>query len=235
MRGIHDRHNNQEDFTHAMTRTLRACTLAIAACLASTAALAIPLAAPDASFTIDVPAAKKWKMELAPQGTPADTKLWVAGDGEQYCFFNVKQRPDTAQSAPGDVVRSMQPALTADKWAAAATPFFDILFSKSVPVAKNAAVEMVNGWPIQVTSLDGYKYGPVIAALHMRPGVEVQSYCSWEDGKDHAAEFKSIALSVATAKDAEWQAAITSANAAAAQAAAAAAAAPPPPPPAKKK
>jgi hypothetical protein len=233
MRGIDGRNNNQEDLTYAMTRTLRACTLAIAACLASTPALAVPLAAPDASFTIDVPAAKKWKMELAPQGTPADTKLWVAGDGEQYCFFNVKQRPDTALSAPGDVVKSMQTALTADIWVAAATPFFTTLFSKAVPVAKDPAVETINGWPVQVASFDGYKYGPVIAALHMRPGVEVQTYCSWEDGKDHAAEFKAIALSVATAKDTEWQTAIAAANAAAA--AAALAPPPPPPPPAKKK
>lgn len=215
-----------------MTRTLRVFAFAVAASLVSGVALAAPLAAPDASFTVDVPAAKKWKMEPAPQNAPADSKLWVIGDGEQYCFFNVKQRPDTAKNTPGEVVKLLEKPLTAEVWTTAAAPFFTAMFAKSTPVVKAMSVEAVAGWPVQVATFDGYKYGPVIGSLHMRPGLDVQAYCAWEDGKDRAAEFKAIAMSVTTAKDAEWQAAIA---AAAAAAAAPAAAEPVPPPPAKKK
>jgi hypothetical protein len=215
----------------AMNRTLRACTLAIVASLVSFAAMAVPLTAPDGSFTVEITPGKKWKMEKAPLTTQPDTQLWVAGDGEQYCYFNAKQRPDTVKSNPGDVVKSMQAQLANDKWEATATPFFDAVFAKGKPVAAAASVETVAGWPVQFVTLSGYKYGPVVAALHMRPGFEVQAYCAWEDGKDHSAEFKAIALSVTTAKDAAWQGEI----AAAAAAPPPLPPAPPPPPPVKKK
>jgi hypothetical protein len=187
-----------------MKRTLRASALAIAAGLIAAVASAAPIASPDSAFSIDT--AKKWKIEKAPQGTPEGTNLWVAGDGEQYCYFNAKQRPDTALSSAANVIKSMQVPLSAEKWVATATPVFDALFSKGVPVAKATTTETVNGWPIQYVEFDGYKYGPVVAALHMRPGLEIQTYCSWEDGADHRAEFKAIALSVSTARDAAWQA-----------------------------
>jgi hypothetical protein len=215
-----------------MTRTLRACTLAFAASLISLTAAAAPVTAPDGSFTIDVAPAKKWKLEVSPVGTDAGSKLWVAGDGEQYCYFNAKQRADTANSGPGNVIKSMQPQLSPEKWVATAQPFFDALFSKSTPSVKTSAVETVAGWPVQTVTFDGYKYGPVLGALHMRPGFEVQAYCAWEDGKDHSAEFKAIVNSVATSRDAAWQAEVA---AGAATPAPVAPPPPPPPPPAKKK
>lgn len=178
------------------------------------------------SFSFDKP--QKWPAleDKTPSGSPM--KLYVAGTANEECWFNIIPRPETASATVANLVRGWSKTIPPEEWVAT---------TKGSPLLttggeyKSSSVDTSKTFPIQQAVIQG-KDGPVVVAMHPRPGQEIRVYCTAYDGKDHNDAFKTIAASVSTPRDAEYK---TQATAAQAEEAAPAAAAAAPPADTKKK
>lgn len=184
-------------------------------------AAAAPTASPDGSFTIQKPAGWPAKMDTMSKSGAAVAEF-VSGTANEECYFNVIPRPETATNNPATVIKAWTPQLTNDLWVSAFKDQY--LLRDSAPTVESASVVTTGLFPVQTAVLKNSK-NRVVAAIHARPGSEIWVACTAYDGKDHDAQFKAVATSLVTAKDAEYKATLDAAAAAAAEKAAAAAAA----------
>lgn len=204
-----------------LAASLAAAALSLAALGGTALAQAAPTASPDGSFTIQKPAAWPAKMDTMSKSGAAITEF-VSGNANEECYFNVIPRPETAANNPATVIKAWTTPLTNDLWVSAFKDQY--LLRDGAPTVEASAVDTSGTFPVQTAVLKNAK-NRVTAAIHARPGVEIWAMCAAYDGKDHDAQFKQVASSVVTAKDAEYKAAIDGAAAAAAEKAAAEAAA----------
>ena len=172
---------------------------------------------PSNTFSFDKPA--KWPgLDDMTKGATGPVKEYVSGTADEECYFVVIQRPENAAATPQQVNRAWATALEPAKWTAALSE--QTLLRGSPATVETSGVDTSKTFPVQTAVINGKN--KVVAAIQARPGVEIWSLCTAYDGKDHTAQFQTIAASVSTPKDVEYKAAID------AQAAAAAAAAAPP-------
>lgn len=204
---------------------MRAVMMAAAlAAFAAPAALAGPWSDPQKAFEVDNP--KNWSIQPMPSAS-ADAAIFVGGTADEECWFVHIKRTDTVGRTVAELKRSYANPLGAEQWVSISSGMN--IFGGAATASSTAVETGPQGWPIQTAVLAG-KDGPVVAALHGRPGGETRVYCLSFDGKDRAAEFRTIANSVRSPKDAEYaaaeaaEAAKAAADAEAAAAAAAAAA-----------
>jgi len=197
---------------------IRPLVLALALVAAGAGAAAAQTVWTDAGSTFSVTLPKGWgKPDKMSSSNPALSE-YAAGNANEECIFYRFDRPETAAATPMQLKNAWTAPLGAAKWADLTSK---MLWSDGAPKVTDDKVETVSAWPVQMAVISG-KNGPVIAALHARPGSEIWVYCQSYDGKDRAAAFRAAANSVTTPKDAEFAAAEAAEAAKAAEAKAAA-------------
>lgn len=195
--------------------TIRMLAISAALAVCATPALAAETwTDPSGSFTIANP--EKWKMELM-SAPNSPVSQYFGGVGSHECIFSFIPRSDTATRAAKDVKKAFANPIGETMWSQA---LGNIGAGGLPPKVVNASVSENAGWPVQLATLEG-KDGPVIAAIHGRPGFEVRSHCVSLDGKDRSTMFTEIVKTIASPKDAAWTAADAKADADAAAKAAA--------------
>jgi hypothetical protein len=197
--------------------------LALVAAGAGAAAAQTPWTDPGSTFSMTLP--KGWGKPDKMSSSSPTVSEYAAGNANEECIVYRFDRPETAVATPMQLKNAWAAPLGATKWAELTAK---MLWSDGAPKVTEDKVETVGAWPVQAAVVSG-KNGPVVAALHARPGSEIWVFCQSYDGKDRAAAFRATANSVTTTKDAEFAAAeaAEAAKAAEAKAAADAAAAAP--------
>ncbi len=196
------------------------------AALACGAAFAQTVSTSDKGQTFSFDKPQKWPAMEDKSAAGEAVKVFVAGTANEECWFLVYSRPDTASASAANVSRSWNREIAAADWTKT---------TEGAPLIRDGAtfvsstVDASKTFPVQQAIFKG-KDGNVVVAIHPRPGLEVRAFCGAYDGKDHTAALQTVAGSVTTPKDAEYNAQIASGKAAAeakaaADAAAAAAAA----------
>ena len=146
----------------------------------------------------------------------------LVGAAAFECQMFLVERPEFVDKATGDIARAYTPALAADVWKRSADGF--ALYGRHGTVV-SATVDTAKFWPVQRASMTTDEGRPVVAAMQVRPGVDVWQFCTGFDNSDHTAVFNQILSSFAGPNDAAQQAQAEAASAAAAAAEAAVAAA----------
>lgn len=181
---------------------------------------------PKGRFSFSYPA--DWPIE-APRVISAGVELVVIGGADVDCSWLSLERPDLAsislESARKTAAQEIPPDL-----------FFSVFRGLTQIEGLQAAQVERREQSIWVVHLGRLSPSPqpVVAALHLRPGLEMRAICRSYDGKDRSAEFEKLLLSFSSPRDAEWAAA-SAAAAAAPPAPAPVPAATPPEPEAKGK
>lgn len=172
---------------------------ALAAAAIGTAQAQTPWTEAGQTFSVTLP--KGWGKPDKMSGA-ATVLEFAGGNANEECIFYRFDRPETASASPTAFKTAWANPLGAAKWTELTSKLSWAVPTGAVTEDK---VEGVNGWPVQ-TAIIGGKNGPVVAAIHARPGSEVWVFCQSYDGKDRIAAFRTTALSVTTPRDAEFAA-----------------------------
>jgi hypothetical protein len=143
-----------------------------------------------------------WEAKVKPG--PNFVDYWF-GTGAEDCTLRVLKRTEEAMQKAINVHKSYGAQLTSEQWTSMAQGISAFYSPPAAPTA--SAVETVGGWSINTAEFKADD-GPVFAAIHGRPGVEVRAFCAAYDSKDRAAFLKQAVRSVASPKDAEYAAEI---------------------------
>lgn len=173
---------------------------ALAAAAVGTAQAQTPWTEAGQTFSVTLP--KGWG-KLDKMSGAATVLEYAGGNANEECVFYRFDRPETASAAPKALKNAWDKPLGAAKWTELTGR---LSWAAPTSAVTEDKVEGVNNWPVQTAIISG-KNGPVVAAIHARPGSEVWVFCQSYDGKDRIAAFRTTALSVTTPRDAEFAAA----------------------------
>ena len=190
--------------------------IALAAAGAGGALAQTPWTEAGSTFSVTLP--KGWGKPDKMSGSAGTVLEYAAGNANEECVFYRFDRPETAAATPVQLKTAWGQAIGAAKWADLTK---QMSWSNGAPAVTDDKIETVGAGPVQTATIAG-KNGPVIAALHARPGSEIWAFCQSYDGKDRTASFRATANSVTTPKDADFAAAEAADAAKAAEAKAAA-------------
>ena len=171
-------------------------SIVIAAALAAAAFGAAQAQTPwtEAGQTFSVTLPKGWG-KLDKMSGAATVLEYAGGTANEECIFYRFDRPETAAASPKALKSAWSTLELTGK----------LPWAQPTSAVTQDKVEQVGDWPVQTAIISG-KNGPVVAAIHPRPGSEVWVFCQSYDGKDRLAAFRTTALSVTTPKDAEFAA-----------------------------
>ncbi len=205
-------------------------------------AFAIAIVAAIMAASVGVAEAKPWndtlgriKLEL-PRGWEANEFNAVSDAEKSYaefftpsndCYLVAFVNANTAMSNPHDVRRYGIDIshFAADLWVRSANGITKVFPNQSAQFVSQSLDE-TNFWPIQRAVLNNAD-GAVHAAIQLRPGLDILTFCTSVSGGADAAPFDAILRSIGTPQDADLQAQAEARQAEIDAAAAAAAAAPP--------
>ncbi len=167
----------------------------------------------DPANTFSFSRPSTWPVDRMGDSSDAVTH-YAAGLADAECNFYSIVRAATAESSPQAVKAAFSAPLTAEQWAQVTS---SIRTFRAGATVQSSSVDTSHFWPIQRAAL--VTGGDTVqGAIIGRPGREIWVFCQSYDSRDRTSVFEQIISSVATPRDAEWQAA-----------AEAAAQAPPPP------
>jgi hypothetical protein len=216
---------------------MRLAALAVAALgLVMTAGAAEAKTFTDPQGRVIVDAPNNWSMQDASPADHSYTRLNI-GLGNYECDVMVFPSANIANIPSRQVFRTAQndAQFNAAFWTTAANGAADLFPNNSAAVTSATSEHDHQPWPIERAEIGSPNKSDITpktihAALQLRPGLELYTYCMTFAGPEPTAAFEALIQSVRHANDATWTAEIAAQQAehdAAAQQAAAAAAAHP--------
>lgn len=164
---------------------------------------------PKGLFTIEKP--KAWPVDDLSK-PERRYREFVTGTADEECWITEFPRPETVSAPVDRLIAAYSQPIEDASWAGFARG--QSMFNGTEPAVADSAADPADGFPILTATLTHPERGPVIAAIHARPGYEISVFCLSYDGKDHAAQFRAVAKSLRFVQDAEWLASIPVAPAA---------------------
>jgi hypothetical protein len=153
---------------------------------------------PAGTFSFDLP--KTWDDVETASEVGAPSLEVVTGSSGDQCWFTRVSSPATAALAPAALIRLRTAALGAPMWAQIGARQHILTEAAQV---RESGVGLIGVWPVQIAVFDnGGK--DVFAALHSRPGLDIWVFCAAKNGVNRS-PVRAVALSVRTARDAEWE------------------------------
>lgn len=191
---------------------------ALGLALAAGAAEAKTFTDPQGRVIVDAP--NNWAMQDASSPDHTITRLNI-GIANYECDVVAFANPNLANVPVRQVFRTAQndAQFTAQVWTNAANAITDVFPGNSANVTAVSVEHDHQPWPIlraeitspNNTSLAGGKV--VHAAMQLRPGLEIYTYCMTFGGAEPTAAFDALIHSVRNANDAQWSTQLTTENA----------------------